>query len=209
MQKKKVIVIGGGIIGLSCAYYLQRNGLKVTVLDKGEFGNACSSGNQGWVLPAVHAPIPAPGLLTTSLKWMLKKDSPLFIKPTAMPKMSSWLLKFLKHCNEANFKEGEKQLVNLSRSTLALFDELEIEGLNFEMHNEGFVQVFMNEAVFKTTVEKMEQKAREYELDSPIPLTSTEVRELEPAISQEVIGGILLKGQRHVRPDSLSKAFFN
>lgn len=87
-MSKRVVVVGGGIIGLSSAYFLSEEGHDVTILEKDYFGNACSKGNQGWVCPALHTPVPEPGLVGSSLKWLMKKDSPLYIKPSAAPSLS-------------------------------------------------------------------------------------------------------------------------
>ena len=81
----RTIVVGAGVIGLACAYALKKRGRDVVVLDYGEPGGACSLGNAGWVSPSISAPIPAPGLTWTSLKWMLRSDSPLYISPRAVP----------------------------------------------------------------------------------------------------------------------------
>ncbi|MCM3569304.1 FAD-binding oxidoreductase [Neobacillus mesonae] len=206
-MNQKAVIVGGGIIGLSCAYYLRKKGLEVTVLEKDDFANACSRGNQGWVCPALHSPVPEPGLVSTSLKWLMKKDSPLYIKPSAMPQLSGWLAQFMKHCNKEDFHAGEKALLTLSRSTLSLYDSLEADGLEFEMHREGMLFVFLNESELKHKVEKLQSNEKLYGHDTPIVLSGEEVRELEPVISEKVSGGIWLKKQRHVRPESLAKAF--
>ncbi|MED4205409.1 NAD(P)/FAD-dependent oxidoreductase [Neobacillus mesonae] len=208
-MKQKVVIIGGGIIGLSCAYYLRKNGLEVTVLEKDDFANACSSGNQGWVCPALHAPVPEPGLVATSIKWLMKKDSPLYIKPSAMPQLSGWLTQFMKHCNEEDFKAGERALLKLSLSTLALYDSLQADGLEFEMHREGMLFVFLSESELNHKIEKLRNNQKVYGHDTPIVLSGDEVRELEPDLSKRIVGGILLENQRHVRPESLAKALMN
>ena len=74
----EVVVIGAGVIGLSCAYELVRKGVDVTVLDKGRPGEGAAWGSAGWVTQMLSAPLPAPGVVGTSLKWMLQKDSPLY-----------------------------------------------------------------------------------------------------------------------------------
>jgi len=79
----RVVVIGGGIIGLLCAHHLRRLGAEVVVLERQRVGAACSAGNAGWVTPSISTPVPAPGLRTKMLRWMLRPDSPLYIRPTA------------------------------------------------------------------------------------------------------------------------------
>src|SRR5690606_17261862 len=99
----RIAVIGGGIIGLASAYYLKKENHDVVVIDKSIPGEACSAGNMGWVCPTLSGPVPAPGLVATSIKWMLKKDSPLYIKPTVIPSLAGWLYRFWRHCNERDF----------------------------------------------------------------------------------------------------------
>src|SRR5690606_20293705 len=84
---KRVVVVGAGIVGLWIAYELRRRELDVVVIDKAELGSGSSFGNAGWVIPARALPLPAPGLHWEGLKMMVQPDSPLYIKPTALPQI--------------------------------------------------------------------------------------------------------------------------
>ena len=79
---KNVVVIGGGIIGLSSAFYLQQSGCKVTVIDKDSFNNNCSYGNAGYVCPSHFIPLAAPGIIWQGFKWMFNPKSPFYVKPS-------------------------------------------------------------------------------------------------------------------------------
>ena len=70
----KVAVIGGGIIGLSTAYYLNKAGHKVTIFDQGDLQNNCSSGNAGMIVPSHIIPLAAPGMITKGIRWMFNYD---------------------------------------------------------------------------------------------------------------------------------------
>ncbi|MBT2686606.1 FAD-dependent oxidoreductase [Bacillus sp. ISL-47] len=202
----KAMVIGGGIIGLASAFFLRKKGMEVVLIDKGEPGAECSSGNMGWVCPSLSDPVPAPGLVKTSLKWMLKRDSPLYIKPSIVPSLSPWLLQFWKFCSEDAYQKGYKAGLELSRNTLRLFDELEQEsGLEFESHRKGLLFVFLKESYIEEKLDAY-RIVEEFGLPAPAAKSKNEVLQMEPALSDAVAGGIYLSAERHVRPESLTGA---
>src|SRR6516165_7528118 len=98
---KKVVIIGGGIIGLSSAFYLVRSGWKVTVLDKGDFLDNCSYGNAGYVCPSHFVPLATPGIVKQGLKWMLNSKSPFYVQPRLSRELMSWGRKFMASANKA------------------------------------------------------------------------------------------------------------
>src|SRR5689334_4305470 len=105
--------MGAGAVGLMCGYELRKRGAEVTILDQAEPGKACSLGNAGWVVPSLSSPLPAPGLTATALKWMLRRDSPFFIDPRALPQLSRWLWDFWLRCNERDYQRGMEAFANL------------------------------------------------------------------------------------------------
>jgi D-amino-acid dehydrogenase len=133
----RTVVVGAGAIGLACACELARRGEQVIVIDKGRPGMACSEGNAGWITPSISEPLPAPGLVLTSLRWMLSKDSPLYISPRAVPRLSRWLWRFWRHCNRRDFEAGFHATATLNRMTLPLFDQLAADGFPIELHRDG------------------------------------------------------------------------
>ena len=96
----KVIVIGGGIIGLSSAYYLKKSGWDVTVLDKGDFHDNCSYGNMGYVCPSHFIPLAAPGIVKQGLKWMWNSKSPFYVQPRLNCALINWGLNFMRIANK-------------------------------------------------------------------------------------------------------------
>ncbi|KAF0815921.1 D-amino acid dehydrogenase [Bacillus sp. ZZV12-4809] len=202
----KAIIIGGGIIGLACAFYLRKEGKEVVLIDKGDPGSECSSGNMGWVCPSLSDPVPAPGLIKSSLKWMVKRDSPLYIKPSIVPSLYPWLKQFWRFCSEESYQRGYTASLELSRKTLSLFDDLEKEGsIEFEMHRKGLLFVFLDQSYID---EKLDSYSivESYGLPAPVAKTKKEVMEMEPALAGTVAGGVYLPSERHVRPESLTKA---
>lgn len=202
----RTIVVGAGVIGLACAYALKKRGRDVVVLDSGPPGGACSLGNAGWISPSISAPIPAPGLTWTSLKWMLRSDSPLYIKPSAVPELSRWLFRFWRHCNRRDFEAGLRATSELNRHTLALFDALEADGVRSELHRRGILYVFCEPKYLEKNLEEFKPLAA-VGYDMPAPLDGAAMRAMEPELSDQVVGGFLVGDEYHVRPETLTAAY--
>ncbi|MBL8983635.1 MAG: FAD-dependent oxidoreductase, partial [Gemmatimonadetes bacterium] len=203
---KRTVVVGGGAIGLACAYALARRGRQVTVLDKGAPGDACTKGNAGWIVPSLSAPIPAPGMTWTSLRWMLSSESPLYIAPAAAPRLARWLWRFWRHCNARDFVAGLHAVATLNRGTLAAFDALAREGIEVELHRDGLLCVFGQ----PTSMEAFRAEfdvLREYGYAVPDAMSGDDVRALEPALSDQVTCGCMIPAEYHVRPESLASGY--
>ena len=138
----RVGVVGGGVIGLSTAYYLKKLGADPVLIESSALGSGCSLGNGGWVFPSLATPLPAPGLTLKSLAWMLRRDSPLYIKPSALPMLAPWLMRFRTFCNDADQKRGIAALAALNSVTLELYDELAADGVSFECYESGLLMAF-------------------------------------------------------------------
>ncbi len=80
-QQKDIIIIGGGIIGVSTAYYLAMQGRSVTLIEKDDIGAGGSHGNAGLIANGFAMPMAAPGVPIQGLKWLLDSTNPFFIKP--------------------------------------------------------------------------------------------------------------------------------
>ena len=198
----KTVVIGGGVVGLLSALELSRRGESVTVLERGEPGAACSKGNLGWIVPGLSDPLAAPGLIRTSIRWMLRGDSPLYIHPAALPRLAGWLWHFWRRCNSSDYEHGLSALASLNRTTIDHYEALSREGVAFEMHRSRLLMVSVNESAVDRAHEEFDELAR-VGYERPERLTAEEARALEPALSPAVSGGLLYAEERHVRPETL------
>src|SRR5512136_990097 len=109
-----VLIIGGGSIGLNCAYYLLRTGRKVTIVDQKQIAAGSSAGNAGHIVPSHIIPLAAPGMIGTSLKWMLNPaTSPFSMKISLNPAYIAWLLRFAMACSTANVERAIPPLKSL------------------------------------------------------------------------------------------------
>ena len=103
---KKTVIIGGGIIGLSTAYYLQKDGHKVTVIDKSDFSSGASYVNAGYITPSHIIPLSAPGMITKGIKWMFNSSSPFYVKPRLDKDFLEWSWLFKKSATKTNVEKA-------------------------------------------------------------------------------------------------------
>ena len=201
----KVAVVGGGAVGLACAFELRRRGAEVTVLERDRVGGGCSLGNTGWICPSLSAPLPAPGVMSAAVRGMLRPGSPVLIRPLFGPGFLRWSWLFWRACTPERYRAGTQATTALTRSAFDLFDELRDAGVEFEMHSDGMVVAALTEAGLREYVEMIrEAQAAGYE--EPVELLGRdEIRELEPAVGEAVVGGVHTPAERHVRPESLSR----
>ena len=119
MSKKTVAIIGAGIVGVSSAIWLQRDGHKVILIDREGPAAETSFGNGGVLASCAIAPVNSPGLIKTAPGMLLHADSPLFMRWSYLPKMLPWLVKFLARANDTDARRAAKALTQI------LYDSLE------------------------------------------------------------------------------------
>jgi D-amino-acid dehydrogenase len=195
----RTVVIGAGVIGLASAYALRKRGEDVVLIDEATPGAGCSAGNAGWIVPSLAEPLPMPGLTWTSLRWMLNRDSPLHIAPSALPELTGWLWSFWRHCNNADFRAGRAAWAKLTEHIMDSYDALVADGVQVEMHRTGLLFVFLSESVMRHVLEQVGATNG----NDAQPITGRELHDLEPVLSASVTAGLLLPHERHVRPESL------
>src|ERR1044072_5751728 len=109
----EVTIIGGGVVGLCCAYYLKKEGHDVTVIDKNDITSGCSFGNMGYVSPSHFIPLASPGIIKQGLKWMLSSTSPFYIKPRLNFDLLRWGTTFWKSASAKKVEENTPRLNDL------------------------------------------------------------------------------------------------
>ena len=195
-EKSDILVIGGGSVGVCTAYYLARKGCRVTLIEKGEICSGCSYGNACMIVPSHAMPVPAPGVIGKSLKWMLKEDSPLLIRPRVDWRLFSWLLQFAAFCRHRPMERAIPVLRDLGRASLLLFRELAAsEDLSFDFEQRGLMSVYTTAAGMEEGREEAEIMAR-HDLDLKV-LSGDQARELEPTLNQKVVGALYSAEDAH------------
>jgi D-amino-acid dehydrogenase len=201
----KVAVVGGGAVGLCCAFSLRRAGADVLVLERDRVGSGCSLGNTGWICPGLSAPLPAPGVMEAAMRGMLRRGSPVLIRPLFGPAFLRWSWQFWRASSRDRYQAGLEATVALTRSAFDLFDDLRAAGVEFEQHETGMVVAALTNEGLRE-YEAMLREAQEAGYEAPVEvLSGEEVRALEPAASEAVIGGVHAPAERYVRPESLTR----
>ena len=186
-----VLIVGGGIAGLFCAYYLRRGGATVTVLERGQVGGpqSCSSRNTGFVGTQGAAPLAEPGVLSQGLRWLTSPQSPFAIRPRASPELISWLRQFRRFCNEADAKTCFGLLLDLKRRSLEILTEVCGTGdLASALTAQGMIVAFKTERGFEAACRSLPQAVA-----SGVPLRvldQAELRALEPGVEFDVHGAL-------------------
>jgi D-amino-acid dehydrogenase len=198
--KSDVLIIGGGSIGLHCAYYLLKYGRKVTIVESKEIAKGSSSGNAGQIVPSHIIPLAAPGIIGTALKWMLDpQNSPFGMKVSLDPKYILWLLKFAASCSEANVQRAIPPLKSLGQLSTRNFAKL-IAQEKFECsyQEQGVLFLYKDAQAFESGRDEGEVMQKH-----GIPIEALDriaVRKLEPIIHEDVIGGIHMAGDSNLNP---------
>jgi D-amino-acid dehydrogenase len=202
---KKVIVVGGGIIGLSSAYYLQKAGHQVTVLDKSDFMDNCSYGNCGYVCPSHFIPLATPGIVRQGLKWMWNAQSPFYVQPRLSRSLIDWGLKFMK---SATPEHVERSAVPLRDIALLSQHEYENEWLpmphfDFAYQHKGLLEICLTEPAAEHARHTV-GRAHELGLDTDW-LDHAALQEMEPHTRVNGVGAILFRCDGHLYPDKLMR----
>ena len=195
MQNKEVdiLIVGAGIIGSSIGAELSRRGAKVCVIDKGTVGKGCSYGNAGWMTPCFAMPLPMPGMLLKSMKWLLDPQSPLYIKPSLSWDLASWMIEFLKAMNETQARRAVDCLVVLSQKSLQEYEKLGKKYPEIHFEQKGLLMVSHTEAGVASAVEELH-----YVKDLGVPgkvLNSEEIQAMEPALKGSLLGGVYFSNE--------------
>jgi D-amino-acid dehydrogenase len=201
----KVLIIGGGIMGLSSAYFLNKAGHEVTILEKGDLTDNCSFGNAGMIVPSHFVPLATPGMIKQGIRWMFNSKSPFYVKPSLNPDLISWGIKFLKNANNKHVEDSAKPLTELSLLSKNLYKELAKEpGFDFELTEKGILMFYKTEKAAEEEAHLAGQ-GRKLGLDMAV-LSVAECKALQPDLELNVLGAVHYRCDAHLYPKHLMEA---
>ncbi len=186
-----VLVIGGGIVGLFCAYYLRRSGATVAVLERGTIGGpqSCSYGNTGFVGTQGAAPLAEPGVLAQGLRWLLNPESPFYVRPRLDGGLLSWLWHFRRACNDQDARACYRVLLDMKKRSLGILREVcAAGGLAAAFTARGMVVAFRTPQRFEQACRSMPQAVAN---GVPLRLLGPgELHALEPDAEFDICGAL-------------------
>lgn len=202
VNKKNITIIGAGIIGLFTAYYLAEEGFAITIIEKSDDADGCSTGNAGMIVPSHIFPLAAPGMIEKGLRWMFDAQSPFYVKPRMDWDLLRWGIHFYKAANE---KQVEK--AKLALRDIGLFSKAQYQALankaefDFGFEEKGLLMLCKTEKMFEEETEAALQ-ATAIGIKGEV-LSKAQVHALEPETKPEVVGGVLYPGDAHLYPNLL------
>jgi D-amino-acid dehydrogenase len=200
----KVAIVGSGIIGLATAYALAKRDAEVVVVGDRAPGSGASTNNAGWIVPSLAGPVPAPGIVLATLRSMLRPDSPVYVRPSLAPSFVRFMWGMLRACNADTYGRSWEATAALGRGTMDALDAWQADGVAFEMHAQGELEVFLTHEELAGVAAGLD-RSRRAGFD-PRPMTGDEARAMVPELAGSVVGAVLFPHERHVRPASVVEA---
>ncbi len=196
---KNIAIIGGGIIGLCTAYYLNRSGHRVTLFDKADLNDNCSVGNAGMIVPSHIIPLSAPGMISKGIRWMFNSKSPFYVRPRLSNSLIRWGMKFYAHANHAHVMRAIPLLKEISTISKQLYQELARKNVfEFGYKERGLLMLYKTSETEKEEIEAA-RLANTFGVEAHV-LSLGEVQRLEPSVKLDARGAIYFPGDAHINP---------
>ena len=201
-MSKRIAIIGGGIIGLCSAYFLQKSGHEVHVYDTYDFDNSCSFGNAGMIVPSHMIPLAAPGMISKGLKWMFNSSSPFYIQPQMKHSFFRWLHLFYKSSNLNQVNQSIPVLTEMSLQSKSLWKDMAVD-LDLSLQQKGILMLYKSETSAEEEI-KNAKIASDFGLENKV-LSKEELNALEN-VNIDALGAIHYQCDAHISPSQAMMA---
>jgi D-amino-acid dehydrogenase len=196
---KNCIIIGGGVIGLCTAYYLQKEGHQVTVIDQSAMDEGASYVNAGYISPSHIIPLSAPGVVKKGIEWMFDPSSPFYVKPRIDADFLRWAWAFNKSCTEKHVKTSMQVIRDIAVFSHELYQDISREAdFNFHFEKKGLLMLCKTEKMLEEEIEVAELAAK-VDLEATV-LDRAGLKLLEPHVEVDAIGATFYKCDAHSTP---------
>jgi D-amino-acid dehydrogenase len=202
-SRPDVIVVGAGVIGVACAHYLDAAGLRVTVIDQGTIGGACSGGNCGYICPSHVLPLTEPGAFGVAIKSLFTPDAPFRVKPRLDPALWNWMWQFARRCTHKQVLEVGVHLKAILDASIAEYRRLvRDEGLDCQWQETGLLYVLRTERGMRAFAETDKLLAGHFGVPA-VRLDGAALPAFDPALKSGLAGAYHYPGDASLRPDLL------
>lgn len=198
---KKIVIVGGGIVGLSCAYFLHKEGHQVTVLDKSEMEKGASYVNAGYITPSHIIPLAAPGMISMGLKYMFNPSSPFYMKPRLDMDFIRWAWYFKKSSTATKVEKAIPIIKDINILSRELFEEIKHSGDlgDFHLQRKGLLMLYQTQKAGDHEMEVAE-KAKFLGLEAN-QLNESDIKKIEPQIKIDALGAVHYECDAHMSPN--------
>lgn len=197
---KNCIVIGGGIVGLCSAYYLQKEGHQVTVVDQSKMDGGASYVNAGYLAPSHIIPLSAPGVMKKGIQWMFDKSSPLYIKPRLDLDFLQWTWAFNKSCSKKHVQKSIPVIKDIAVWSQELYDDIKSKPeFNFHYEKKGLLMLCQTEKTLEEEVALL-KRANDVGL-AATEISMNQLKEMEPNANINAQGAVLFNCDSHTTPN--------
>ncbi|WP_036153111.1 NAD(P)/FAD-dependent oxidoreductase [Maribacter forsetii] len=200
---KSVVVIGGGIVGLSTAYYLHKEGFEVTVIDKGDITTGASFVNAGYITPSHIIPLASPGMIAKGIKMMFNSASPFYMKPRLDVDFLKWSWYFHKSSTPEKVEKAIPAIKEINLISRELFTDIKNSGDlgDFQLERKGLLMMYKTEAAYLHEKQVAERVA--FEGLEVSDLNKEELHQLEPNVKINAEGAIHYECDGHTTPTEI------
>lgn len=187
---------------MSSAYYLNKAGYDVTIIDQTNLLDGCSHGNAGMIVPSHFIPLAAPGMISKGIRWMFDSTSPFYIKPRFSKSLIKWGYHFYRSATSAHVQKSAPALKEISLLSKSLYQEWKQElPFDFGYQEKGLLMLFKTKEAEHEEANTVEMASR-YGIEAYL-LNASEVQNLETQIKVDVKGGVYFPGDAHLNPNVL------
>ncbi len=200
---KNILIIGGGIVGLSSAYFLQKQGHQVTVVDKSDITSGASFVNAGYITPSHIIPLASPGKIAQGIKWMFDSSSPFYMKPRWDIDFFKWSWYFHRSSTIEKVEKAILIIKDINLLSRGLFEAMKASGDmgDFHLERRGLLMLYQTEAAYEHEME-VAKKASSLGLEVS-ELNKSELEKMEPNIKINANGAIHYECDGHTTPTEL------
>lgn len=202
---KHIVIIGGGIIGLCSAYYLQKEGHEVTILDKSNMKAGASYVNAGYITPSHIIPLASPGMISKGMRYMFNARSPFYMKPRLDLDFLKWAWYFKKSSTKEKVEKAIPLIKDINILSRELFLDIKSSGdLGiFHLERKGLLMLYQTHAEGDHELE-IAEKAKFLGLGVS-NLDKEGIKRMEPNVSINAIGAVHYECDGHTTPNEFMK----